>query len=317
MSESVGIIAAVITLCCWTVGTFSFTTASELFSPKSINRVRLLYATLLLTIVVCIWRNMNLAELFTLPLPEHWLWLGVSGVVGLSIGDYFAFSAYKMMGSSRTSLFSTFAPGAALFGGILFLGERLNVIGLVGMTISVGGLIWFILSASAKQKGIENKDHLTKGIVYAILGALCQGLGLVFAKKGLVIDTDAGRLMPLHATWIRMFSATIIIYLIGFFRGNLWTELKAVSLNQTIFRPVIIGTIFGPVIGVSTSLYAASVIEVSLAQTIFSLLPISVMLAAVVLGREKLERTSLIAAFIGVAGVFVLVWRKVIEYWLF
>jgi drug/metabolite transporter (DMT)-like permease len=315
MSEPLGLIAAFITLCCWTVGTFSFTTASRLYSPISINRVRLLYATVLLTVVVCVWRQISLVELFSKPLPEHWLWFGISGVVGLSIGDFFAFSAFKMMGSSRTSLFSTFAPGAALFGGIFFLGEQMNTIGLVGMTVSIGGLIWFIQSASSEQKGKENKEYLTRGIIYAILGALSQGLGLVFAKKGLIIETDTGRLMPLHATWIRMFSATAIVYVVGLFRGNLWNEFKTVSFTPAIIKPVLTGTVFGPVIGVSMSLYAASVIEVSLAQTIFSLLPISVMLAAVFLGREKLERTSIIAALIGVSGVFILVWRKTIELW--
>jgi drug/metabolite transporter (DMT)-like permease len=47
-----------------------------------------------------------------------------------------------------------------------------------------------------------------------------------------------------------------------------------------------------------------------LAQTIFSLLPITVMLAAVLSGREKMELSSLIAAIISVGGVFILVWRE-------
>ena len=76
-----------------------------------------------------------------------------------------------------------------------------------------------------------------------------------------------------------------------------------------MFKTVFIGTLFGPVIGVSASLYAASLLEVSLAQTVFSMLPISVILTAVLLGKEKIEAKSLIAALISVAGVFVLVWR--------
>lgn len=316
MNETFGLIAAVITLFCWTIGTFAFTKASELYIPKSINRVRLLFATVLLTVIVCVWQQISPLELFQSPLPEHWLWLGISGVVGLSIGDYFAFSAYKMMGSSRTSLFSTFAPGAALFGGFIFLGEQMNAVGLIGMAISVGGLVWFIQSASAHQYTEENKEHLRKGIIFAILGALCQGLGLVFAKKGLILESETGRLMPVHATWIRMFAATIVIYVMGIFKGNLWGEFKAVTFTPAIIKPVAIGTVFGPVIGVSMSLFAASVIEVSLAQTIFSLLPISVMLAAVLMRREKLDLTSFIAALIGVAGVFILVWRNEIVRWL-
>lgn len=310
MSETFGLIAAIITLCCWTVGTFAFTAASELYAPASINRVRLLYATVLLSVIVCCWQGFGITELFTQPLAEHWLWLGVSGIVGLSIGDYFAFSAYKMMGSSRTSLFSTFAPGAALLGGMILLGEQLNTIGLLGMAVSVGGLVWFIQSAAAHQHNKDEKTYLRKGIVYAILGALCQGLGLVFAKKGLILDSESGRLMPVHATWIRMVIATLGMYVFGIVKGGLWKEFKAVSFTPSIVKPVLLGTLFGPVMGVSMSLYAASVIEVSLAQTIFSLLPISVMLAAVLMRKEKLDIVSFIAALIGVLGVCILVWRN-------
>jgi drug/metabolite transporter (DMT)-like permease len=309
MSSSFGYIAAFITLCCWTIGTFSFTNAATLYAPKSINRVRLLYAAILLSFLTCFIGDISLATLFSKPLAEHWLWLGISGVVGLSIGDYFAFTAFKMMGSSRTSMFSTFAPGAALAGGYILLGETINTVGLLGVMISVSGIIWFIQANRKKQEGVIDQQQLTKGLVYAMLGALTQGLGLVFAKKGLMIDAEYGKLMPLHATWMRMFSATVVIYIAGVFKTNLVAEFKAITFSKQIVKPVLTGTLFGPVIGVSMSLYAASLIEVSLAQTIFSLLPISVILTAFILGKEKIEARSLIAALISVAGVFVLVWR--------
>jgi drug/metabolite transporter (DMT)-like permease len=310
MSESVGILAACGTLLCWTLGTFAFTRASKLYPPKSVNRVRLLYACVLLSIITCAWSGMHPALLFTQPLAEHWLWLGISGIIGLSIGDYFAFTAYKIMGSSRSSLFTTFAPGAALLGGYLLLGEQLNTIGLFGMAISVSGIVWFVQITGSKKKEALDKQQLAKGVTYATLGALCQGLGLAFAKRGLILDSEFGRIIPLHATWIRMFAATLSIYLVGVFKGGLWQEFKAVSFTTSIIKPVAFGTLFGPVLGVSLSLYAASVIEVGLAQTIFSLLPISVMLVAVLLRREKAELYSFVAALIGVTGVIVLVWRN-------
>lgn len=309
MNSSVGFIAAFITLCCWTVGTFSFARASSLYAPKSVNRVRLLYAAVLLTVITCFTGNISPMMLFSKPLSQHWLWLGISGVIGLSVGDHFAFTAYKIMGSSRTSLFSTFAPGAALLGGYFLLDEVMNAVGVVGVVISVSGIIWFIQSNRKPSDDRIQQEHLTKGIVYATLGALCQGLGLVFAKKGLMLDAEYGKIMPLHATWIRMFMATVIIYGVGIFKTNLWNEFTAITFSKNIRNPILIGTLFGPVIGVSASLYAASLLEVSLAQTVFSMLPISVILSAVLLGKEKIEPQSLIAALISVAGVFVLVWR--------
>lgn len=307
MSYSFGIIAAFITLACWTIGTFAFTHASQLASPKSVNRVRLLLATVLLSIITLFFTQ----NLFTQPTFQEWLWLGSSGIVGLTIGDYFAFTAYRLLGSAKASLFNTFAPFAALLLGIVLLSETISVIGLFGMAISVTGLLWFI---RVNQKNTTHtpteKQNLKTGIVYAILAGICQGLGIVLAKKGLMIQHTDTDLTAVHATWIRMFTATAITYTIGIFTTNLKTEFKEIVFKSQNIQPVLIGTLFGPVIGVSMSLLAASIIEVSLAQTIFSLLPITVMLSAFIIGKEKIEPTSLIAALISVAGVFVLVWRN-------
>jgi drug/metabolite transporter (DMT)-like permease len=310
MNYSTGIIAAFITLACWTIGTFSFTKAAKLISPVSLNRVRLLYACVLLTFLTCITAQISPLQLFLIPTIEQWFWLGISGIIGLSIGDFFAFSAYKILGSSRTSLFSIFAPGAALILGFFMLGEQMNIVGMMGMLISVSGLIWFIKSnAKKKDEAVVDTKHIAQGILFAALGAITQGMGLVLSKKGLFVDTNS-ILSPLHATWIRLFVATVTIYIFGFIKTNLWTEWKYISSSKQVMKPLLIGTLFGPVLGVSMSLYAATHIEVSIAQTIFSLLPISVITAAFLLGKEKLEASSIIAAAIGVAGVFVLVWRN-------
>jgi drug/metabolite transporter (DMT)-like permease len=310
MTASLGIMAAFVTLFCWTIGTLSFAKASHLYAPGSVNRVRLLYACIFLSFITCLISGISPVTLFSKPLPMHWVWLGISGILGLSIGDHFAFSAYKIMGSSRTSLFNTFAPGAALIGGYFMLGEQVNFVGLAGMAVSVSGIIWFIQTNKKNADQTVDRKHLAKGLIFATLGALGQGLGLVFAKKGLVLEAEYGRLMPIHATWIRMFIATLSIYAAGLFKIDLVKEFKDITFNKTILKPILTGTIFGPVIGVSMSLFAASVIEVSLAQTIFSLLPISVIITAFLLGKEKLEASSIIAALISVAGVFVLVWRN-------
>ena len=137
-------------------------------------------------------------QLFTLPTLAEWIWLGLSGIIGLTLGDYFAFTAYSILGSSRTSLFSTFAPVAALLLGIIILGESINFIGVLGMMISTGGIIWFIQSTQkSNDKSIE-KSQILKGITYAILGAVGQGLGLVCAKKGLNITHQTGNPMTIN-----------------------------------------------------------------------------------------------------------------------
>jgi len=305
-----GITAAFATLICWTVGTFAFTIASKRAEPAAVNRIRLFFAALLLSTVVVVFFQVSIVELFTLPTLGEWFWLGLSGIIGLTLGDYFAFTAYSILGSSRTSLFSTFAPVAALLLGMMILGESINGVGMIGMMISTSGIIWFIKSTQKSNDKAIDKSQVLKGITYAILGAVGQGLGLVCAKKGLNITHINGTdLSAVHATWIRMGIATIAAYSIAVFKRNVWTEFKIITSSKSIITPLLTGTLFGPVMGVSLSLFAASQIPVGIAQTIFSLLPITVMLAATLSGREKINGPSVIAAAICMVGVIVLVWR--------
>lgn len=306
-----GVLAAFATLLCWTAGTFAFTAASKQAEPGAVNRVRLVYATLLLSLVVIFFFGVSLSQLFVLPTLHEWFWLGLSGIIGLTIGDFFAFHAYRILGSSRTSLFSTFAPVAALLLGMLMLAETINITGIAGMMISLGGIIWFIRTTQRTRDAAVDRKRITQGILFAILGAVGQGLGLVCAKKGLnIIHTSGPDLSPVHATWIRMSIAALAAYSLAIFKRNVFAEFKTISTTSKAFKPLIIGTLFGPVTGVSLSLLAASQLQVGIAQTIFSMQPLTVMFAATISGKEKLSLTSLIAALICMLGVVVLVWRE-------
>jgi drug/metabolite transporter (DMT)-like permease len=312
MSQLTGFLAAFLTLFCWTIGTFSFTKASKLYSPNSVNRVRLLYACILLSIITCFFVKINPIQLFTKPALMQWVWLGISGIVGLSIGDFFAFTAFKLIGSSKTSLFNSFAPAAALVGGYFLLNEQINVIGMIGMIVSVLGVFLFIKINS--DSGNQKLDSPAKGLLFAFLGAVCQGIGLVFAKMGLSFnDFNQELISPIHATWIRLFVATVFIYFTGFYKRGLWQELKDISTQKTLLKPIVIGTFFGPVLGVTMSLFAASILEVSLAQTIFSFLPISVIAFSFFLNSESIKLKSIFVALLSICGVFILMWRAELQ----
>lgn len=313
-----GLIAAFGTLLCWTAGTFAFTAASRQAEAGAMNRVRLLHATLLLSLVVVLLYGLAPMELITLPTPYEWFWLGLSGIIGLTIGDFFAFNAYRILGSSRTSLFSAFAPVAALLLGILMLGETINLAGIMGMMISICGILWFIRSTRRTTDESVDRKRISSGILFAIIGAVTQGLGLVCSKKGLnIIHLQGPDLSPVHASWIRIIVAMLAAYSLAVFKRNILAELKTMSTTMVIARPLLIGTLFGPVLGVSLSLVAATQLQVGVAQTIFSLQPLTVMLAATISGKERLNASSVIAALVCVLGVFVLVWRDEISTFIF
>jgi drug/metabolite transporter (DMT)-like permease len=306
-----GIVAAFVTLLCWTIGTFAFTFASQRADAGSVNRVRLMYATILLSIITPIFFHIDFIQLFTLPQPIHWLWLGLSGIIGLTIGDYFAFSAYRLMGSSRSSLFSSFAPVAALLLGMAVLNESLNLFGIIGICVSIAGILWFVKSSQKDTSPIAySKQAIAKGSIYALLGAVGQGLGLVFSKLGLNESAHSDLVLsPVHATWIRISIACMAGYAMQLLKPNPFAEIKQLSSSASVMKPLLIGILFGPIIGVAVSLFTVTKIPVSIAQTIFSLQPLTVLFFASTLGKEKLSKQAILAAIISTIGVCILVWR--------
>lgn len=305
--------------CCttlsWSIGVFPFTEAARRLGPNPLNHFRLLLAVVMLTLISSLVYSLSVNQLFTLPLPDHWLWFGLSGIVGLTLGDHFAFISFAVLGTRVASIFATLAPGAALLFGFLLLGEKISLIGITGMVITVAGVLWLVLSKTEKSS-IPDHGHgsIRRGFIAGALSAICQGVGIVLSKKGMSIPLNGTDIAPVHATWLRVITGTVTIYLITIFTGRLRATNRPVLNNQNNGLPyAVAGTIFGPVVGVSFSMYAVSLINVSVAQTIFSLVPVCVLLLGFIFKREKPSLNAVLGALVAIAGVMVLIWRDRLE----
>lgn len=305
--ELKGELFALTTALCWTFGMLYFTQAAKRLGANVLNHFRLVLAALFLGIAVMLINGLSLHQLFFQPKLYSWLWLGFSGFVGLTLGDWCAFHAFDIIGPRKTSLFYTFAPGAALFFSILFLNETVSLVALTGMLITVAGVFWVIFNRKSQEEHTHHIPHY-KGVLFAIGGSLTQGIGLVFSKIGMQQQADVS---PLHASWIRLSIAALSLFTISFFRNKALGIVKSIAKADAVaIRYTFIATIISPVIGVSLSLYAAKLINVSIAQTLFSMVPVFILPVSWLLYREKITFQAFLGALIAVAGVLILVWRN-------
>ena len=102
MSELTGYVAALVTAVLFTATSVQFTLAGRQVGSLMLNRVRLVFALVWLSLA-------NLAAhlaggLSLQASPERWFWLGLSGIVGLVIGDAFLFQAFLWIGPRLTML---------------------------------------------------------------------------------------------------------------------------------------------------------------------------------------------------------------------
>lgn len=305
-----GELIAILTTLCWSLGIFPFTEAAKRIGSAPLNQYRLLLAWIIISIILFFWNDLNLFELFTKPQPYHYVFLGLSGIIGFSIGDYCSFTSFKLLGPKLGSLYTTFAPGAALVIGYIALNESINWIGIIGIFITIAGVIW--LTLSKKDSAAASKIGYTrdkKGIAFGIVGALCQGTGLVLSKYGM--DYYQVKLPTMHAVWIRLLFAFSAAFMVSLLAGKLKSNSKPIFTNEKNNLPfMFLGTLLGPVMGVTLSLFAIQKLEVAVAQTIFALLPLFVLPISLIVYKERITIQSVFACFIALSGVLLLIWRN-------
>ncbi len=295
MEFRIGELAALVTAICWTVTAISFEAASRKVGSVPVNIIRLVMALALLAVFSWIRRDM--------PIPSdatsfNWLWLALSGLVGFVIGDLFLFKAFTVIGSRLSLLIMTLVPPIAAFVGWLLMGETLAWIHMGGMALTLSGIAMVILHKRGQRtKPGKLPEHIpVTGVIYALLGALGQAVGLVLSKFGMR-DYDA-----FSATQIRVMAGIIgFSIVIHFFRK--WGAVGNALTNRTALWLMLLGATFGPFLGVSSSLIAVKYTATGIASTIMSISPILILPATYLLYKQQITWKELLGAVISVAGV--------------
>lgn len=305
-----GFLAAIGTLLSWSVGTLAFTRAARRIDPGLLNKTRLMLAVLGTGLIACVAYGQWPWQLVTGPPAVAWLWLSLSGIVGLTVGDYFGFTSLMILGARRQSVIGTVAPIFALGGGWALLNESVSWLGIAGTALTIGGVMWSMSGADERSDvRREGYGSFKKGLLFAIAGAACQGLGLVLAKLGMDAGTGSNTIPPFHAAFMRMVAGFASIYVFDRLRRAPAVHMALAFRNAEGVRPMLLGSVSGPILGVSMSLLAASKLGAGMAQTIFSMVPFVVMAIAALLYGERIRMRVAIGAIVAVCGVILLMQR--------
>ncbi len=295
MEARIGEFAALFTAVCWTVTAITFEAASRKVGSVPVNIIRLVMALALLSLFSWIWRDM--------PFPAdadsfNWVWLALSGLVGFVVGDLFLFKAFTVIGSRLSLLIMTLVPPITAFVGWLIMGETLGWIHLGGMALTISGIAMVILHKQMQRSkpGKLPERIPLPGIIFALLGAIGQAIGLVLSKYGMQ-DYDA-----FSATQIRVMAGIMgFAIVITFFRK--WGAVNLALKNNTALWLMLLGATFGPFLGVSSSLIAVKYTATGIASTIMSVSPILILPATYLLYKQQITWKELLGAIVSVAGV--------------
>jgi len=295
LEKHVGELAGLATAALWVVSSLSFTAAGQRIGATRLNLLRTVAAAAILTSVHVLFTGRLLPDV-------GWGaagWLMASGILGLTIGDQFLFTAYVLVGPRTMSLLMTLAPSMAAVLAFTVFGQGMGWLSVGGMAVTTAGVAWVVAGGRPSGRVVSREDF-RRGMWLGVGAAACQAIGVVLSKQGL----EAG-LTPLGALCWRMNAAAITIVPLA-----AWTLRSAVPLRPGATRaalsPMALGVLSGPLLGVYCSMVAVDRLSVGVAATLTQLVPVFILPVSRILHKEPISTRALVGAIIAVAGVCLL-----------
>jgi drug/metabolite transporter (DMT)-like permease len=291
----------------WSANAILFAEAGKRIGALSVNAFRVIVAALFLIATHLIFYGAFLPAAS----KAQWFWLGISGIIGLGIADFALFAAFVMIGPRLSLLLLSLVPVYSAIFSYLILGEVLGAWALIGIAVTLAGIIIVILEKEDQKQDEEEKKGEKRlkriGLLLGTIAALAQGVGLVFSKFGMIrMAVDPAKpLAPLPATLIRMVVAALFIWLCIALAGKLpWIlgklrDKRALQLSSA-------GAFIGSFLGVWMSMVAVTYIYVGIAQTLMSLMPIMIIPMVWIAYGERTSWRGMLGAFVAVAGAAIL-----------
>jgi len=293
--------AAVVTSLLWTVNSLLFTSAGKKIGPLSVNAYRIIMAVGFLVLTHAIL----LRTILPIATNGQWFWMGMSGIVGLGIGDLGLFGAFVAIGPRRSVLVMALSPIFASIGAYLMLGEVIPTLTALGIAITLAGVVVVIMEEGERSGEEPVSTKLRNyGVFLALIGAIGQGVGLVLAKKGIYLDPQM-TLNPLSATLIRMITGALFVWIAAAVAGKLPELRRAMNSREGISHTAV-GAFIGPFMGVTLSMVAVTYTDAGVAQTLMSLMPVFIIPVVWILYKQKTSLRGILGAATAVVGVAIL-----------
>jgi drug/metabolite transporter (DMT)-like permease len=264
-----------------------------------VNLLRLGLAIVLLSVFNAYTRGL------WLPLDASFhnvVWLAVSGIIGFVIGDYCLFKAFEITGARVAMLIMTLSPLFAALAAWIILGEKMVLLHLLAMVVTLVGIALVVFS---RKQAVDTNEQLAgaslrisypvKGIMLGIIAAAGQGIGLVISKYGM---QDYNNFAASQIRVMAGFAGFALLFALL----RKYKELPTSFKNIVAMRSLVIGSFFGPFLGVSFSLLAVQHADAGVAQTIMSLVPVLIIPPAVILNKEAVTVREILGAIVAVCG---------------
>ncbi len=298
-----GELAALAAAALWAGASILFANlGAKKISPQVLNLFKCALALVLL------WMTMGLMEHSWLPHPDSdsaLIALAISGVIGLTLGDTAYFHALNRLGPRRTLIFATLSPPTTAVMAYAFLDEPLTKTMILGIIVTLAGVIWVIKERQPEASTTSPKDsdnHLEKfGIFFALVAIACQATGNILTKYG------SQGLAPLETSVTRLAFGVValVVWVIVGKESRKFTELFTQRGHlKTLTLATIIGTYLGIWLMVAGLQYTSNT---GVAATLSSMSPVFILPLSALFLKEHVSIRAITGAVLALTGVAILI----------
>lgn len=272
----------------WALGSILFRRMGDYASPLGMNLVKCLIGLVYLGVILLMLGKEPVSL-------RAVLLLGLSGFLGIALGDTFFFKALISLGPKLTLLLAALGPVFTVVLAVVFLRERLSLLTLSGIAITLAGVTMVTWSETPAGDAGAKAVHFS-GIFYSVLSILAISTSIILAKMAIV------SVSALTGTFIRLAWAAMALAVWGIVTRNLrsWiTPFKDPALLRLTFLGVFVA-IFG---GFFLFLFALKYIDASIATVLESTTPIWIIPMAFFMRKEKIRPLEILGSCLAVFGV--------------
>ena len=290
-----GELAALFAACLWAVSSLVYARIGERIPPIELNLIKGAIAIALLVITLLLQGDFLAAIA-----PNNLCLLIFSGVLGIGVGDTAFFFALNYLGARRALLMETLAPPITAILALIFLQEKLSLLAICGILLTVSGVAWVVTERVPNSQ--SRPTDLQRGIGFGIVAAIALALGAVLSRAVLATTN----ISPLWAALLRLIGGVLILL------PWAWHRQKRSDTNRVsiLFSLKIIGAVFfaafaGTYLGIWLQQTAIKFTAAGIALTLTNTSPLFVIPIALCMG-ERVSNRAILGVAVALCGVALL-----------
>jgi len=251
----------------WSIASLISADLTRTLGGIGFNRIRLIFVSLMLIFYASVsntWSSINIDFVITII---------ISGIIGVFLGDTLLFLALQKIGPRRNNILFSLAAPFTIFLNIFVLNEKMFLIQLFGCFLVFAGVIVAIIYGNSndnKHRWEIIEGSMKFGIIFGVLAALCQAIGLILMKPILTAGAD-----PIASAAIRTSISAILLSFTYFSTNEIIIDKSKFTIN--IILKTILSGFLGMALGMSLLLIALQQADAGIVATLSSTSPIMIL----------------------------------------